>query len=123
MKKPTILVADRNRNIRAFICREMTVEGYECLLSNNAEDVLNKLKEISRIDILVLDPDIPGILESELWNRIRIEMPNLPVIIHSLPTIFIDQPWISNVAAFVEKNGNSIDRLKILVFRILKKIP
>ena len=36
----TILIADRNRNVRNLLQREMTSEGYQVLLAENAREVI-----------------------------------------------------------------------------------
>ena len=122
-KRATILIADRNRHVREFIMREMAAEGYECCVSKNAQEVLNTLMGSESIGMLILDLDLPGVTEMELLKKIELERPALHIIFHSLFSDYImKQPPRLPGAAFVEKNGNSINQIKKIVFRYLGPI-
>ena len=51
-----VLIADRNRNIREFLQRELRTEGYKVLLACDARQVA-KIMEIEAPDLLILDLD------------------------------------------------------------------
>ena len=123
-KKSKILIADRNRHVREFIMREMAAEGYQCRPSKSAWEVLNTLMEEGPIDMLILDLDLPGVKEIDLLKIIERERPTLPIIFHSLLSDYItNQPPRMRMAAFVEKDGNSIKDIKKIVSHILGHVP
>ncbi len=54
----TLLIADRNRNIREFLQRELIADCYRIFLACDGRQVL-KIIEKEAPDLLVIDPDIP----------------------------------------------------------------
>ena len=104
--------------------REMAADGYQCCQSKSAQEVLNTLLEERHIDILILDLDLPGVKEIELLEKIELLRPTLPIIFHSLLSDYItNMPSRLSMAIFVEKDGNSIKKIKKIVSRILGNIP
>ncbi|MGA1840841.1 MAG: response regulator [bacterium] len=119
-EKFTILIADRNRNIREFLQREMTAEGYHVYLAKNGCEVL-KIIDFVHPDILVLDPDIPYLDGLEILDQLQHENMSIPVFLHAFYKENEDYTGIHKVTAFVEKNGNSVNQLKALIADTLKK--
>ncbi|MBW1738006.1 MAG: response regulator [Deltaproteobacteria bacterium] len=62
-KKFTILIADRNRNVREFLKREMIAEGYRVRLAKNGQEVLKLAYQHGPLDLLILDMDLPDAIE------------------------------------------------------------
>ena len=54
----TLLIADRNRNIREFLQRELITDGYRVLLACDGRQVL-KIIDNEAPDLLIIDLDIP----------------------------------------------------------------
>ncbi len=118
----TILIADRNRHVREFLRREMTAEGYRVRLANTCEEVLKWVFDQKPLDLLILDPDLPDASGLALLDKIEDRIPTLPVVIHTLLSDYSSDSATSNITAFVEKKGNSIKRLKEVVFEVLQKL-
>ena len=120
-KKIKILIADRNSNVREFLRREMMAEGYSVELAENSREVLKWAYHREPADLLILDPDLPDAEESLLLKKLRQRMPYLPVILHTFFSDYLSASKIINPTDFVEKGGNSIEKLKKVVTEILNK--
>ncbi len=122
MKKEfKILIADRNPNVRDFLKREMTAEGYTVELAENGREVLKWAYHRDPVDILILDPDLPDAEESLLLKKLKQKTPYLPVILHTFFSDYINTSKIFDPTVFVEKGGNSIEQLKKVIAGILNK--
>jgi DNA-binding response OmpR family regulator len=115
----TILIADRNRHVRELLKREMAAEGYRIRLAKNGQEVLNGLADRERLDLLILDPDLPGLNELHIMEDLRNGTLALPIIIHTYVRDFLDGRKVFTAAATVEKNGHNINRLKQAVVEAL----
>jgi len=124
-KRHTILIADRNSRVRGFIKRELMSEGYDIRLATCGRDVLNWAYRLQPLDLIILDLDLPDIDQQSLFSTLQDRIPLLPIVIHSfylLPIVIhsfypdgakIDVDY--EPAVFVEKGGNSIEKLKKVV--------
>lgn len=119
-EKFTILIADRNRNIRDFLKREMTDEGYLVYSAKNSREAL-KIIDLEHPDILILDPDMPFLNGAEILKRVKDKNRSIPVVIHSFHKENENYTDIQKITAFVEKNGNSVNSLKTLILEVLRK--
>jgi len=119
--KPTILIADRNPNVREFIKREMMAEGYRVRLAKDSREVLKWVFSQAPLDLLILDLDLPDAGEVGLFEQINDRIPQLPVVLHSFQTDYSSYPGALITAVFVEKQGNSIEHLKKVVSKMLNR--
>jgi len=55
----TILISDRNHNVREFLKREMMAEGYRVRLAKNGREILEWAYHHESIDLAILDLDLP----------------------------------------------------------------
>jgi DNA-binding NtrC family response regulator len=121
MKKPfTILIVDRNRHVRQFLRREMMAEGYRVRLAKNGKEALISIYTHKGLDLVILDPDLPDSDELNLLEKLQDRIPVLPVVIHTFLSEVFNNAFVLEHAAFVEKEGSNIDRLKNVVTEILK---
>ena len=51
----TILVADRNPNVRDFLKRELMAEGYRVLQAKDNREVLKRVFSRTPLDLLIFD--------------------------------------------------------------------
>jgi len=119
--KPTILIADRNPNVREFLKREMMAEGYRVRLAKDSREVLKWVFSQAPLDLLILDLDLPDAGEVGLFEQINDRIPQLPVVLHSFQTDYSSYPGALITAVFVEKQGNSIEHLKKVVSKMLNR--
>ena len=115
----TILIADRNRNVRLFLQREMVSAGFQVLLAENAREVIKMTFHHDPLDLIILDPDFPDSDGSNILDTVLDRIPTLPIIVH---THFLDHTFDSNTVKkviFVEKRDVSVERLKQVVYETL----
>ncbi len=118
----TILIADRNPRVRAFLKREMKNKGYQILLAGTGHEVLRRVFGNEPLHLLIIDPDLPDVGRSQILEKLQDRIPPLPTIIHSFS---IDNDILSDTSdhiVFVEKGGGSIERLKQISGELLKKV-
>ena len=115
-----ILVADRNRHVREFLQRELRRDGYRVEVARDGREVLLAFENASPPDLLVLELDIPYEGGLELLKQIRLRAPKMPVVVHTLLTEYAGHPELLDIAAFVEKSGDT-DELKAAVRRVLQQ--
>jgi DNA-binding NtrC family response regulator len=108
----TILVADRNPHVRDFLRREMAADGYRVRLAEKAQEVVRALMEPAKVNLLVIDPDLTGAMDCHLADELRRHLPTLPVIVHGFFSVLCEWREKLNGAAFIEKNANSVERIK-----------
>ncbi len=68
--EPSILLIDDEENIRKFLTRSFTKKGYKIKTAPTAEDGWSILSQ-EKIDILILDINLPGMSGIELLEKIR----------------------------------------------------
>ena len=123
-KEYTILIADRNPNVRGLLKRELENEGYLVKMAKNAREVLDWAYRPESVDLLILDPDLPDAEDLALTQKLKDRIPALPTVFHALQLEESKHPGVSNSLMFVEKSGSSIEYMKQLVTDILgKSIP
>jgi DNA-binding NtrC family response regulator len=123
VEKPfTILISDRNRNVRKFLKRELMAEGYQVQLARSGREVLEWAYGHESIDLVILDLDLPDTSEIAILEKLEDRIPTLPVVIHAFLSDYENPPAVLNAAALVEKEGNSVERLKKVVSEILGKL-
>ena len=111
----TVMVVDRNRNVRRYLKRELESEGYRILLAENAQDLLQPTLRETNFDLVVIDPNLPDDGIMPLLQKLQQLHPGTPVVIHTFTTDVLDGYGATGIAEFVEKGGGSIERLKQVI--------
>lgn len=115
----TIVIADRNPHVRAFLQREMSREGYRIRLAENARDLLQWAFNHETIDLIILDPDLPDAVDTHLLDALQDRMPPVPVVIH---THYANALTVARATFIpVEKGGSSVERLKQIAETLLRQ--
>lgn len=113
-----ILIADRNRHVREFLRRELLAEGYLVDAARDGREVLEMLNGRNPPDLLILDLDLPYLMELGVLELLQERLPALPVVIHSfLPET---DELLPMTAAFLEKKENT-NHLKEVVAELLRQ--
>lgn len=118
-RRVNILIADRNRHVRELFDRELTSDVFHVLTAGNMDDVFKILAEPGTPDLMIIDPDLPDSEGRTLFTRLRNEMPDMPVVVHSFCTDDLQQYDEFNIAAFIKKEGNSIELVKTVISAVL----
>jgi DNA-binding response OmpR family regulator len=111
VKEVTILIADRNPNVREFLKREMTAEKYRVITADDAKTLLKTAFELHPVDLVILDPDLPDMEVSDIIKKLNSRLPPLPVIIHALPEEQSDYRAM-HTGILIEKGSQSIEIIK-----------
>lgn len=120
-EKFTILIADRNRRVLDLLRRELVSEAYRVIVANEGREVLRMVAGLEPVELLILDPELPFVGGLEMLELIQGREPSLPIIIHTFHREYVNHPALQSAAAFVEKTGSHIDRLKNVVAEVLRK--
>ena len=120
-KKFNILIGERNPHIREFLRREMVAEGYNVQLAKNSREVLKLVYSSAPIDLLIIDPDLPGASELNLFKSLEDRIPGLPLVIHGYFFDYLEYFLRMKPVMFVPKKGNSSETLKKIVNELLLK--
>ena len=118
-KSRCILIADRNPNVREFLKRELMADGYDILIAGNCSDVIRCAYKHNFIDVIILDPDLPGDSEANLIKTLNSRIPLIPVIIHAFGQGFDPESPFSGEEIFVEKQASSIEQLKKILRQMI----
>ena len=118
----TLLIADRNSHVRKLLQREMTAEGYKVRLAQNGREVIKKAYAYEPLDLIILDPDLPDSDALYLIKQLQNRIPKLPIVVHTFACDYWDQMTTSSDVVFVEKCGDSVERLKKVIHDLLRKI-
>src|SRR4030043_833140 len=110
-EKFTLLIADRNRNIREFLQRELITDGYRVILACDGRQVL-KIIEKEAPDLLVIDPDIPYADELRVLENLKNANQFIPLLVHTLLPGDTTNSFIQKAEGFIEKDGNNLTNLK-----------
>ena len=119
--KFTLLIAERNRNVRAFLRREFAADGYLVKLAKDDRDLFKIVDADAAADLLILDMDMPFAGGLAVLEELQRRKPLLPVVIHTFPTEYSTHDAVQKAAAFLEKTGSNIDHLKSVVRSVLER--
>jgi len=73
----TLLIADRNPNVRILLQREMTAAGYRVRLADTSREVLKLAFQGGPLDLIILDPDLPDADEAQVLEHFLDRIPAL----------------------------------------------
>jgi DNA-binding response OmpR family regulator len=119
-RKLTILIADRNKNVRDFLRREFSSEGYGIITARDGNQVLEEIGRENPPDLLILDLEIPDADSSEILEKAQRRNPPVPVVIHTFLTEESERDTLRDSEIFIEKSGN-VDYLKSAVADMLQR--
>jgi DNA-binding NtrC family response regulator len=114
-----ILIADRNPHIRGFLRRELSACGYHVRLVKTGKELLKEIYSRTPVDLLVLDPDFPGVEAKVMARKIEDRIPQLPVVLYCIRECDTLSDFVSGNVFHVEKNGQSVEILKDIIQQIL----
>jgi DNA-binding NtrC family response regulator len=110
----TILIADRNPNVRGFLQREMNREGYAVRPAESADELVRLAQGAGPVHLVILDPDLPGAFPPALLEELQERLPRVPIVLHTHDpqAAYAAAPRSPDPTLVVEKSGSSIVRLK-----------
>jgi two-component system, cell cycle sensor histidine kinase and response regulator CckA len=78
----TLLFADDEPAIRAIYQKAFTRDGFKVVLCEDADQVLENLRQ-QKLDLLVLDLQMPGMDKMDLFAILREQYPDIPALVVS----------------------------------------
>lgn len=111
MKPFHILVTDTNLHVRNLLKRELQQDGHTIYMAKNKKEVHDHIHGTNKLDIIILDPEVPDLLDKSLLDEIHDRVPQVKIIIHTFIEFFNDLGLDENIH-FVEKSAISIGPLK-----------
>ena len=113
--RATLVIAERNANIRELLRREFGREGYAVLTAGSGAEVLSHLSLAEKVDILVLDAEMGGPDGSALVPQLERSFPQVPVVLHGFAGFEAGQGGVARV-----EKGGDFERLKSTVREVLR---
>ena len=99
-----VLVADDDESVRESLCKLLQDEGYEVsAVANGAETVETFCREQNRIDLLLVDLNMPLMNGWATLDRLLEVNPSLPVLIVTAQPNQYEMAEAAGVSALVEK--------------------
>ena len=101
MNRPqaTLVIAERNANIRELLRREFGREGHVVVTAGSGAEVLSHLSLAEKVDILVLDAEMGGPDGSALVPQLERSFPQVPVVLHGFAGFEAGQGGVARVEA------------------------
>jgi len=115
----TILIADRNRNVRELLRRELAADGYQAQTAGHAGEIAERLASGPPVDLVILDDDIAGADCAAMVRKIRTLARTLPVIVHGHGVEEAGEALSEKFTIFVKKSED-LTRLKAAVAEVLR---
>jgi DNA-binding NtrC family response regulator len=115
----TIVVADRNPNVRKLIQREPVADGYKVKTTGIGKELMELVLLDRDIDIVIIDPEIENNTRPSLLEQIKAVIPDVSIIIHSTEPTTFEATQKRIYVEWVPKNWESINELKNLIETIV----
>ncbi len=117
----TILIADRNRNVREFLRREFSELGFIIELAKDGIELIELISFEPPPDLLICDLEMPFFNGLETLDQLQELRPDLPIVIYTFLPEDTFEIESHKVSAFLEKTGNDVEKLKQAVLKALKE--
>lgn len=115
-----ILIAERNRNVRNLLQRELYGEGYQVILAGEDRELIRLLRDDQTADLLILDPNLPSSLSiSDLISLLHGSKPTLPIVIYTFLGDALNYRNMPGVAMCLEKEED-ISSLKKVITELIR---
>ena len=100
--KRTIMVLDDDQQIRQSLLKLLQTEGYEVVLAADGQQALDRF-DAMRIDLLLLDLNLPGKSGWDIFERVTSCNPLLPIIVITGRDKQYEMANAAGVGALMEK--------------------
>ena len=115
----TLLIVEDDQNQQFLYQQELEEDGYNVIVSSNAQEALEKLKS-NNVDLVVMDICMPGKDGIEALSDILEYDKTLPVIINSAYGTYKDNFLTWSAEAYVVKSSD-LSELKNKIRSVLDK--
>ncbi len=103
MSGEKILLVEDDEKQRLLFCEELSSAGYQCITASSAQEAEEILSR-EKVDLVVLDLNMPRVSGLELLPRIHELHPGLTIAIHTAYSSYQDNfvTWLAD--AFITKD-------------------
>lgn len=106
----SVIVAERTKNVRQLLSRELSRDGYIVCSLATGVDLCRELEADTSPRVILLDPDLPGLADDAVLQRLRRAAKRSHLFIHSFGAQTF-APLADMTLATVSRTGN-IEALK-----------
>lgn len=78
-----LIIAERARNVRQLLHRELSRDGYATACFANGPDLCQALESNHAPRVILLDPDLPGLADDGVLKRLRQAAQGSILLVHS----------------------------------------
>lgn len=78
-----LIIAERTRNVRQLLHRELSRAGYTTACFANGPDLCQELETSHAPRVILLDPDLPGLADDGVLKRLRQAAQGSILLVHS----------------------------------------
>lgn len=114
----SILIIDKNPNVREFLKREFLAEGYRAETAKDGIALYDVLVAGSAPHLVILDADAPFLAGGDILEKVLKKIVTLPLVIHAYHAQDLPHPLAERATAVVVKSGDPAT-LKSTVRQIL----
>lgn len=111
-RQSRVLVSDKNRHVRELLRRELNKDNFQVEIATSREEIRRLLLSGHAIDVLILDPDLPGM---KLETMIGPNNKDLLVILHTSDAPDLTPDILPVDYIRVEKAENSVDTIREII--------
>lgn len=82
----SLIIAERTRNVRRLLARELDREGWTVTTLGHAADLCRELERRPAPRVVLLDPDLPGLDDATFLARMRNAATHSMILVHAFGT-------------------------------------
>ncbi len=101
----SLIIAERARNIRHLLRRELSRDGYEITVISSGQELCRLLESQGAGHIVLLDPDLPDLEDASVIKRLRAQAGRSTLLVHSYGAQ-IYRPLADVTHGIVRRSGN-----------------
>ncbi len=116
---PPLIIAERTRNIRKLLSRELRREGFTLVTLASTAELCRELEQGPSRRVVLLDPDLPGLDDAVWLRRLRQVVAQCLLLIHSFGGQ--DFPPLADLTWGTISRSGDIDTLRNFLIRTLTK--
>jgi DNA-binding NtrC family response regulator len=77
----TILLVDDDRDVLSYLEDALSTFGYNVIPKPDAQSALDVIREETKVDLVVTDYSMPGMVSHEYFTALKQSLPSVPIII------------------------------------------
>ena len=112
-EQPLVLIVEDDEGTREVLGMALEEEGYRVTVARHGAEALDRLeKELPAV--VLMDLRMPVMSGRELFDRLRAQYPDLPLILLSADRRIEVEPWVGDAAGFMVKPFDLDDLVRVV---------